>query len=266
MAVIMSIYFTTPHVRETTRYTLFAHMLINDTLQLCVTMFLFIAVTYSVYMPVPVCFAVVTFSTSSFLVTPYNLATMSLERYIAICHPLRHVQLCTGKRCNVAISVMWTMGVTPIIAEFCAISYSVDKKFLSQNLICVWRTLVVNQTQSSIRSLSLIISFIMVGLIILYTYVKVMMVARKIGSGKSSAFKAGKTVILHAFQLLLCMTSFTSTFTENYFNDYFDYLAVISIINFFFFICLPRYISPLIYGLRDEVFRKCIKKLFSNIF
>ncbi|KAG8453168.1 hypothetical protein GDO86_004838 [Hymenochirus boettgeri] len=261
MAMILNVYFSTPHVRETVRYGLFAHMLVTDTLQLLIALVFYIAFTHSIKMPVPVCLGVVTFSTSSFLVTPFNLAAMSLERYIAICYPLSHVQYCTLNRCNAVISVMWGIGVTSIIAEFIAMSPSIEKSYYSSNAMCYWRTFIVNPTQRAIRTLTLVVSFTAVGLVIIFTYIKVTLVARKIGSNKSSAFKAAKTVILHALQLLLCMTSFMSPFVEEVLKEYFYFLGSV---NFFLFMCLPRFISPLIYGLRDEVFRQPIRKLFTR--
>ncbi|KAM4796227.1 odorant receptor 131-2-like [Rhinophrynus dorsalis] len=258
MTSILRVFFTTPHVRENARYILFIHMLINDALFLSIAFVLLIASSYLIYIPVPICFVITTLIASSFVVTPYNLAIMSLERYVAICHPLRHGVICTEQRCNTAIAVMWGVGIIPITAEFITTSFLAGKSFLSAKIICTSKSMYqMNPVQNIIRSVCYILSFTTVGLIILYTYVRVMLVSRKFGSGKSSAIKAGKTVMLHAFQLLLCLTSFTSALTENYLTDFISALPV-TIINFLLFMFLPRFISPLIYGIRDEVFRKCM--------
>ncbi|XP_073404495.1 odorant receptor 131-2-like [Dendrobates tinctorius] len=256
--IILHIFFTTPHVRENARYILFVHMLINDTLLLSVVIFLCLVVIYVVYIPVPICYALVTFSISAFRVTAYNLAIMSLERYFAICYPLRHAQVCTMQRSLLVMGVMWLVSITPLLPDFIAMCYSMPKNFFSTSLICQWSTFAMNSFQVTLRSLMEITTFILVGLVILYTYVKVMVVARKIGSRRSTAFKAEKTVLLHAFQLGLCMTSFSSSFTNAYLRDYFYF---IQITNCFVFMCIPRFISPLIYGVRDEVFRKYIRKM-----
>ncbi|KAM4796224.1 odorant receptor 131-2-like [Rhinophrynus dorsalis] len=263
ITVILGVYFTNLHVREAARYTLFAHMLINDTVNLFVSLFLFTAAVHIIYLPVPICCIMATFSTASFLVTPYNLAVMSLERYIAICYPLRHFLFCNGQRCRTAIWMMWAVGIIPIIFDFIVMSSTVEKSFFSITVLCYWSSLSKHPVQNTMRSIILIFSFTTVGLIIFYTYVQVMLVSRKIGSRTSSASKAGKTVMLHAFQLLLCMTSFTSAFTETYFKEYYELLPLT---NFILFLYLPRVISPLIYGIRDEVFRKSIRKLRLNIY
>ncbi|XP_072254724.1 odorant receptor 131-2-like [Pyxicephalus adspersus] len=262
LAMILYAYFTTPHLREMARYVLFVHMLVSDTLYLLTSFFLFVSSVYLFYMPVPWCYAFGTFTTSSFRVTPYNLAIMSIERYIAICNPLRHAVTCNVRWCKSMIALMWTLGLVPIVVDFIALNFSVNRDFYSLYIVCNWLALSKNQIQSSIRSLVLIFSFSMVGLIILYTYIKVMLVAQKINSGKSSASKAGKTVLLHAFQLFLCMTSFFTALTDIYLRNEYAFLPSL---NFFFFMCVPRFISPLIYGIRDNVFRKYTQNFYTHI-
>ncbi|KAM3936224.1 odorant receptor 131-2-like [Leptodactylus fuscus] len=258
VAIILHVFFTNPHVRENARYILFTHMLINDVSLLAVMIFLFVMSVYLIFIPVPICYTLLTFSVNAFRVTPYNLAIMSLERYLAICYPLRHADICTKQRSFLAIVFMWLLTLTPHFVDFIAMCSSMPKTFFSTSLECLWQEFKMNKFQVTLRSLIDISTFALVGLVILYTYVKVMMVARKIGSGKSSAFKAEKTVLLHGFQLGLCMMAFTSSYTNSNLREYY-YLMPIT--NFFFFMCIPRFISPLIYGVRDEVFRKHMKKM-----
>ncbi|XP_069828982.1 odorant receptor 131-2-like [Dendropsophus ebraccatus] len=258
VAIILRVFFSSPHLQENAHYVLFAHMLINDTLLISVLIFPFLVVIYVVYIPVPICYALITFSASAFKVTPYSLAVMSLERYFAICHPLRHAEVCTLQRSLLAIGVMWLLGLIPQCLDFIGLCFSMPRNFFSTSLICHWSPFAMHQFQVILRSLTYISTFSLVALVILYTYVKVMMVARKIGSGRSSVFKAERTVLLHALQLGLCMTSFTSSFAEAYLTKYFLFLPIT---NFVLFMCLPRFISPLIYGVRDEVFRKHMMKM-----
>ncbi|XP_071989544.1 odorant receptor 131-2-like [Engystomops pustulosus] len=258
VTIILYVFCTSPHIRENARYVLFVHMLINDALLLTVLIFLFLVVIYVVYIPVPICYTLATFSASAFRVTPYNLAVMSLERFYAICYPLRHAEVCTMQKSLLAIGVMWILTLIPQLIDFVAMCYSMPNNFFSTSLICTWQTFARNSFQVTSRSLNETITFTLVGLVIFYTYVRVMMVARKIGSGRCSAFKAEKTVLLHALQLGLCMMSFTSSFTNIYLRDYFFFIPIT---NFLLFMCIPRFISPLIYGVRDEVFRKHMRRM-----
>ncbi|KAM4796226.1 odorant receptor 131-2-like [Rhinophrynus dorsalis] len=261
ITVMLTVYFTNSQIRETARYVLFVHMFINDTLNLFVTLLQFASATYSINIPIPVCWIMIIFSKMSFSVTPLNLAVMSLERYIAICHPLRHAEVCTSQRSNISILAVWSVAIIPICIEFATIGYLFEKNGFAVNAMCYWTSQEMSRVQSTIRYITDITSFVIVALIILYTYVGVMLVARKIGSGKSSALKAAKTVMLHAVQLLLCMSSFTATLTETYLSNY---IPFIRLINFFLFMFLPRIISPLIYGMREEMFRKHVWRLCSK--
>ncbi|XP_073525093.1 odorant receptor 131-2-like [Phyllobates terribilis] len=259
ITIILIVYFTAPNVRETTRYVLFAHMLVCDTLYLCLGLFLALAYQF-LYMSVPICYFILVITGTAFRVTPYNLAAMALERYIAICYPLRYLMFCTVKRSYSVISAMWFLGFLPNAFDLIILGTIAEKSFFSQTLLCRQEGLIVRPIQDTIRSLTFVISLIVVALVILFTYVKVMLIARKSGSNSSSASKAGRTVMLHAFQLLLCIVSLTSNITESYGGYY------ITMLNFLVFMCLPRLLSPLIYGIRDEVFRKCIRKMYSSVY
>ncbi|GAA6105660.1 odorant receptor 131-2-like [Tachysurus ichikawai] len=95
-----------------------------------------------------------------------------------------------------------------------------------------------------------------------FTYLNAIMVytlwTRSITSNKDSAAKAHKTVLLHIIQLSLCLTSFlysiieraaaTSSTSTSLFVD-------LRYLNYLFVLILPRCLSPLIYGLRDDAVR-----------
>ncbi|XP_069616039.1 odorant receptor 131-2-like [Ranitomeya imitator] len=261
IVVLLIAYFTTPHVQENPRYILFAHMLINDTLFLVAGIFLSMFYTYVIYIPMTICYIMVTLATATFKVTPYNLAIMALERYIAICFPLRHVMFCTTERSYFIIAVMWFVGLLPTIADFIVLIVSVERSFFFQDLLCRQESLIVQPLQASIRSISLIGSLILVAFVILFTYIRVIVIARKTNSKSSSASKASRTLILHAIQLLLCLLSFSTSITESYNGEY---VIILVDFNFLIFMCLPRLLSPLIYGIRDEVFSKCIWRMWKQ--
>lgn len=257
MSIILKVFFTTPRVRENSRYILFIHMLVNDLIYIILAFLLYFGSTHYLYWPLPICFLIISICTCSFRVTPYNLAVMSLERYTAICHPLRYAELCNVQRSRVAMVVMWAVGFVPQIISFITFCFAAEKEAFSLKVICDWPSLTITEGQAIQRTVAEVVSFLLVWGTIAYTYIKVIMVAHKVGSA-TSAFKAGKTVLLHAVQLLLCMLAFTYGFTEKFFRQYF-YLLPLT--NFLTLMLLPRLISPLIYGIRDEVFSKHMTKL-----
>ncbi|XP_073525063.1 odorant receptor 131-2-like [Phyllobates terribilis] len=258
MVIMLNVYFTTSHVHQEPRYILFAHMLISDTIYIVMGLFVFFSTAYLVYFPVPICYIAVTISSVSFKIAPYNLAVMSLERYVAICFPLRHTEWCTRQKAILTIVAIWIIGIIPNVADFMILCFSVRNDYFSIFCLCTRLAFLKNTAQDTLRTLTHILSFSFVGLIIVFTYIKIMLIAVRVDSGKPMASKAGKTVMLHAFQLLLCMTAFSYNLIETYLRKYF---LMLPFVNFFFFMCLPRFISPLIYGFRDETFLKCIKRI-----
>ncbi|XP_056415993.1 odorant receptor 131-2-like [Hyla sarda] len=258
MVIILNVFFTSPQVRETTRYILFIHMLFNDAIYLLFSFMLFILSISGILFPVPICLVIASFTTCSFIITPYNLAVMSLERYAAICHPLRHAELCTAQRSNLAIAFIWIMGMIPQLANVIVYCCFADSRSFNFKIICDWKLMTVSNVQVVIRNFTDIVGFSTVTMIIAYTYVKVTFVARRMDSG-NFASKAGKTILRHMFQLLLSMLAFTTLITETYLTPYFKYLPFV---NFFLVMCLPRCVSPFIYGMRDEVFGKPMRKFY----
>ncbi|XP_073473948.1 odorant receptor 131-2-like [Aquarana catesbeiana] len=257
ITVIIRVYWNTPHVRETSRYILFFHMLMYDTLYLLLGFLLLMASQLSLTMLISLCYILVTIGETTYLMTPYILATMALERYISVCFPLRYVELCTIQRSNVTVAVLWMVSLALRAVDFILLAKSVKIDFFGHYVVCNRYVLIVGPVQGLVGISKTVLSLALVGLVIIYTYISILMVALKIGSGKSSALKASKTVLLHAFQLLLYIISLTSSIVEDHFEEF---KFIIQYIAFLVFMCFPRFLGPLIYGLRDKAFRKCIQK------
>ncbi|XP_068121944.1 odorant receptor 131-2-like [Hyperolius riggenbachi] len=256
MTMMLSIYFTSSQIRENARYVLFVHLLISDSLFIVFGLVLLVAAIYFLSMPGPVCYIMVMMSMVTLRTSPYNLATMALERYVAICFPLHHCMLCSTKRAKIAILVTWILAFFPYMCEI-IIMPSLSKKLSALHVVCSQKRVIVHAFQNVTQQLSLYLGIPGVGLIILFTYIQIVIVTHKIRSRSSLASKASKTIILHAFQLCLCLFSLLPADADktNYDTNYF-----IAIVNFFIYICLPRFLSPLIYGLRDEVLSKYMKQ------
>ncbi|XP_075119260.1 odorant receptor 131-2-like [Leptodactylus fuscus] len=262
ITLVSNIFFKTPILRNSARYVLFVFLLLNDTLYLLLGFYLMLASIYSLHTPVPLCYILYTLSSAAFRVTPCNLAAMALERYVAICHPLQHMELCTPQRANVVFIGMCSLMLIPFLIEFFVMASSMTNIF-KLYLICRHENLIFNPIQNVIRSVALIFCFTSVGIVIVFTYVRIMQVAKKVTPQSSSAFKAGRTVMIHAFQVLLCTSALLTILTQSFSTKWPGILATV---HFFVFTCLPRFLSPLIYGLRDELLRQLIKKSFSRYF
>ncbi|XP_040195234.1 odorant receptor 131-2-like [Rana temporaria] len=262
IVVVFSIFFTSPQLRENARYILFVYMLVNDTFFLLSGFTVLVGAIYFLYIPVPVCYILNAVSFLTFRVTPTTLAAMALEKYIAICYPLRHKDLCTTQRANVAFILICTTQIIPNAADLGLMASSFRTTF-NISIICRKENLFVNPLQNVLRSLSFALCYVLVAIIILFTYIKISMVAHRVSSQSSNASKARRTILLHTFQLLLCTMSLLSTFTDALPASQAMFLPGF---NFLVFSCVPRFLSPVIYGIRDEYLRGLIKKSLTRQF
>ncbi|XP_036379721.1 odorant receptor 131-2-like [Megalops cyprinoides] len=249
--------------RETSRYILFAHMLFNDTLHLVISMFLYLCNSMYVGMVRIVCGVIILISTSTFTNAPLNLAVMSLERYIAICFPLRHSELSTSSRTHLAMAFIWVLGSANVLIDVFALFFTEPSFFLSPRL-CTLEQVIANNWQKSKGTGLNVALFVLVGIILLYTYVAIMMRAHSASTDRASAQRAMKTVMLHAFQLCLSLMSFLYVLFEGLMAMLPPAIFIqLRYVNFFVVLLLPRCLSSLIYGLRDEGFRPVFKYYFT---
>uniref|UniRef100_A0A8C1S6Z2 G-protein coupled receptors family 1 profile domain-containing protein n=1 Tax=Cyprinus carpio TaxID=7962 RepID=A0A8C1S6Z2_CYPCA len=234
--------------QETPRYILFGHMLMNDSVLLLVTTIMYTVALCFLPIPKSICTLLVFISYCTFFNAPLTLALMSLERYVAICFPLRHCNIATPKRTGIAIGFIWMLSSINIIADI-ILALSVNPNYLAD-----------------IAFSFDVLYFVSVAVIIIFTYISIMITARSVSSDKDSAKKALKTVLLHLIQLGLCLTSFLYTSIERtlYMMTGSNSSLFINLryLNFLIILILPRCLSPLIYGMRDEAVWPLFKYFF----
>ncbi|XP_053505178.1 odorant receptor 131-2 [Ictalurus furcatus] len=268
-AILMSLFFiylnaimvytlwSKPIFKETPRYILFNHMLLNDSIQLFVTSLLYIFSLAYLKLVMAACTFLVFVSSTTFRNAPLNLALMSLERYVAICFPLRHAEIATQKRTYISLGIIWFMGLMHFIIDLLYVVL-VDPKFLTSQIFCTRERLFIKQWQLDAYQGFNVFYFVSVSMIILFTYVRILITTRSISSNKESAAKGHKTVLLHLVQLGLCLTSFLFSLIERAAAMASTSTSVfidLRYLNYVFVLILPRCLSPLIYGLRDDAVR-----------
>ncbi|MBN3313912.1 OLF4 protein, partial [Atractosteus spatula] len=248
--------------RESSRYILFAHMLFNDSVQLLTNVLLYIFATAYLYLVRAVCAIILIMSSTTRYNSPLNLALMSLERYIAICFPLRHSEIATPKRTCIAIGIVWILGSINHIIEVLVLLKTEPTLFLIP-MFCTREKLFMSKWQADMYQGFNAFYFVAVGVILLYTYVAIMLEARSVSSDRASATKARNTVLLHAVQLSLCLTSSLYSVIEALLARMTVSVFIhLRYLNFVVLLILPKCLSPLIYGLRDESFRPLFKYYF----
>uniref|UniRef100_A0A3Q3JCN7 G-protein coupled receptors family 1 profile domain-containing protein n=1 Tax=Monopterus albus TaxID=43700 RepID=A0A3Q3JCN7_MONAL len=240
---------------ENPRYIMFICMVINDAVQLSLLTALYeISYIFRKIHASACCLLVTVLTTRS---TPLILAGMAMERYISICFPLHYSQMCTIPRTLFLICVVFILTATPPITDLLVTIVKEPPSFFSTIIFCdhsglfrdwaiYYKNWVFDGTYLSFVALTL-----------LYAYCKIMLAARAASAGLASLKRARNTVLLHGGQLLLCMLTFVVPSLQAALISLFPHLSMeIRYIFFLLVYIIPRFLSPMIYGFRDEQFRK----------
>ncbi|XP_051254403.1 odorant receptor 131-2-like [Dicentrarchus labrax] len=245
----------------TMRYILFANTLVSDCVLLIVTDSILILSYFRITMQMQFCLFIVMSSSMYNFVTPITLTAMTLERYVAICMPLRHSELCSSRSALPTLLIIQGLSFVPcflILSTFFALaSLSLYKEYK----VCSVEMLLLHSWQGHFRSGISQVYFLIMFIAIVFSYIEIMKVAKAAsGENKKSTWKGLRTVILHGFQLLLCLIQLLCPFIEGAVLQI-NFLLFVNVryFNYIMFSLAPRCLSPLIYGLRDEKFFLALK-------
>ncbi|XP_076602018.1 odorant receptor 131-2-like [Chaetodon auriga] len=240
------------------RYILYIHLVVNDMIQVTLTLILFI-ISYILYkINASICCTFILLIVSTTENTPLNLACMAVECYIAICFPLRHVHICTIKRTLMLIGLIWTTSMSSALSDLFITLATQPLDLFHSRVFCLRETVFPNSLIIKKRDITYSVFLVIVWITIFYIYFKILFTAK---TASKDAKKARNTILLHGFQLVLCMASYAAPQLK----DALQKLSPRKDLDFLFasYIIvqiLPRCISPFIYGLRDNTFRKYLKR------
>ncbi|XP_040014400.1 odorant receptor 131-2-like isoform X2 [Xiphias gladius] len=240
------------------RYILFFHLVVNDMIQVTLTVILFV-ISYTIYkLNVSVCCTFIMLALFTTENTPLNLACMAVECYIAVCVPLRHMQICTVKRTLLLIGLIWATSMLSVLPDLFITLATEPLDFFHSRVFCLRQTVFPNPHIIKKRDITYTVFLVIVWLVIFYTYLRILFTAK---TAIKDAKKARNTILLHGFQLLLCMATYAAPpllsvlqqwFPKNYTDSLFATYIIVQV--------LPRSISPIIYGIRDKMFRRYLKR------
>ncbi|XP_068171938.1 odorant receptor 131-2-like [Antennarius striatus] len=240
------------------RYILFIHLVLNDMIQVMLSVILFV-IRYTIYkIKFSICCIIILITLFATENTPLNVACMAIECYIAVCLPLRHSRICTIKNTLILIGLIWVTSIYVVLPDLFVTLATQPLDFFHSSMVChktnIFPNPILVKKSSIIHSVFLVI----VWFTIFYTYFRILFTAR---AASKDSKKARNTIILHGFQVLLYMAKYVGPqlqdviqqhFLVNYFDSMFAFYIIVHI--------LPRSISPIIYGVRDETLRKYLKR------
>ncbi|KAL7891843.1 hypothetical protein AOLI_G00013190 [Acnodon oligacanthus] len=254
---MVSTFFRHSFFYEDPRYIMFIYMVINDAVQLTLVTGLYVvSYAFSKILASACCPLIMTavLTTRS---TPLILAGMAIERYVSICFPLHYGHMCTVQRTVWLVGVILLLSATPPFTDLFITLVKEPASFFQTAIFCdhslLFRDRSIYYKNCAFDS----VYFSFVFLVLLYTYCKIMLTAWAASTDLVSVKKARNTVLLHGVQLLLCMLAFVVPSMQAPLIQLFpQYGLEIRYINFLLVYVIPRFLSPMIYGFRDEKFRK----------
>ncbi|XP_040906874.1 odorant receptor 131-2-like [Toxotes jaculatrix] len=248
-----------PVFRETSRYILLYNLLFADTVQLVHSQVMYILAACRIMLTYPVCGVLTMIANLTTVISPLTLVVMSLERYVAVCYPLRHATIITIRNTGVAITVVWAFSSLNVLTQvLLLLNFPFEElQSLQMKDFCSYTAMIFRPVSDHYNKAYTCFVFVSVCVVITSSYIGVMVAARSASTDKASAHKARNTLLLHLLQLVLSLSS-------NIYNPIFTALSrTVSRIVFVrmqnvFYVCIvifPRCLSSLIYGIRDQTIR-----------
>ncbi|XP_045896527.1 odorant receptor 131-2-like [Micropterus dolomieu] len=242
---------------ETSRYILLYNLLFADTVQMVLSQVLYILSMCRIILTYPVCGLLVMLLNLTCEISPLTLVVMSVERYVAVCYPLRHAAIITVRNTWVAVVVVWTFCSLNIFIRVVLLLDFPFPESLQMKDLCNTLVMFLGKRSADYDKAYTCFLFVSASVAIISSYIGVMIAARSASTDKASVRKARNTLLLHLVQLGLSLSSTAH-------NSFIVVLAKlltgvifvrIRIVLYVCFFLLPRCLSALIYGLRDQTIR-----------
>ncbi|XP_012715900.2 odorant receptor 131-2-like [Fundulus heteroclitus] len=243
------------------RYILFAVMLLSDSFVLIISDVLLIVNYFQFSIQIWLCTIISVVTLLYVMATPVTLTAMTLERYVAICLPMRHAELCSTRRSVHCILIIHVVSSVPGMMTLIIFMAIAPFGLYKQKALCSMEMFLLQTWQRHLRSAASQFYFLIMCIVIIFSYVQIMKVAKAASTeNKQSTQRGLRTVTLHAFQLLLCLIQLWNPFIEAAALQINIALFIdIRYINYIMFSLASRCLSPLIYGLRDDLFFQAVR-------
>ncbi|XP_013883539.1 olfactory receptor 4K14-like, partial [Austrofundulus limnaeus] len=198
-----------PVFRDTCRYVLLYNLLVADTAQLAMSQILYLLALGRVRLTYPVCGMLSLLGNLTANISPLMLVVMSLERYVAVCYPLRHASIITIRNTTLAIFASWTVSLLNNLTRcLFLLQFPFDKlETLLMKDYCYDINWFPDSLRENYDKAYTVFLCVAAGLAVISSYTGVVLAARSASTDKVSALKARKTLLLHIVQLGLSLSS-----------------------------------------------------------
>lgn len=231
-------------LRSHARFVLVFHLLLSATTYFAVCFIFYLQMNARAKLPAPACAALITVLATTASNILLTITAMALDRYVAICFPLQYSSV-RFKHWP------WLLGVvTWVLASIIPLSLfsKVENATSIQNPTC-------GRDQLKTGGVHKILLISICTILILYSYVRILCVGRRLGVLNRRNRAGCRTIALHGLQLAVYILPNFSNFVLEILKgkgtitiDTKERFAVIT----FVFFSLAQCIAPIVYGLRKE--------------
>ncbi|XP_042372908.1 odorant receptor 131-2-like, partial [Plectropomus leopardus] len=204
----------------------------------------------------PVCGVLTMLASLANEISPLTLMVMSLERYVAVCYPLRHSTIISNRNTAVSIIVLWAFSSLNILTQVLLLV-----EFPFENLERLQMKMFGAKKHMRLGPMSdeydkgyTYFMFVPASVAVASSYIGVMIAARSASTDKALVKKARNTLLL---QLGLSLSSTITNPVLRAMSQVLDKITEvhIHIVVYVFIVMFPRCLSALIYGIRDQTIR-----------
>ncbi|KAA8577434.1 hypothetical protein FQN60_016013 [Etheostoma spectabile] len=177
---------------ETSRYILLFNLLFADTVQLALSQLLYILAAVGLRLTYPLCGVLTMLSNLTNEISPLTLVVMSVERYVAVCYPLRHSTLVTIRNTEVAIVGVWVFSSLNVLTKVILLLMFPFQNLESLEMrdFCARENMLLDRISDDYHKAFTYFLFVSAGVAVTSSYIGVMIAARSASTDKASARRA----------------------------------------------------------------------------